>query len=1142
MLRAVHSNRVESLLSALLEVLPAADPFVPSTIVVGSQLIARWLSREIALARGIAAGLELVTFDAFLEATWAGDAAGRAARLGALDRRQLAAALASVLADDGVVKQLAPVAAYLAAAPAPGDRAGPRRVQLAEHLAELAWSYALSRPDWMPALVGGQLPGELAGDPTARWQASLIGAALSRLGAVPTPMLPWLRRRAGLATPARDPVSVFGLSFLARAQLEALTDLAATTDITVYALDPCEELWDDVAGRRTADVTTDPLPLVLWGRPVRDTLSALIERSGGDLEARFVEAPGPTARDHLLADVRMRRAPGLATGDEPAAAPGAGVTVLACPNARREIEVIAAEARRRLDAEPGLRAHEIAVWIAGDAERYLAQAPSAFEAVGVPCHLIDAPIDDRGRIGEAVLAMLELPTSSMSRRDLLRVMTHPAVLAGYPHVDAEDWVRWTERLGIVHGSDEAAHAGTYLEDHPGHFHWDQGVRRLALGAFMVGEHAERGAARIASFEVAPEELRPEHQASAATYALLVRSLCADAEWLATLEAPLATWADVFASLVDDYLAPRDEDATRDLERVRALLAGIAHVDCDGRHVGFREAREHAARRLAEARANRGEPLAAGVMIAPLAAMRGVPFRVVFVAGLDEGAFPAGDRTSPLDLRREPRAGDVAPRDRDRAAFLDVLLGTRDALYLSYVATEEKSGQPLAPSSIVLELGDALAPYLGAASSRDALAAITVRHPLHRYSAPAVGVPEVAPPAVLPAIGRERWGVAVRDALRAHLRAAGQQIPDEDGQLALLAHPAQAPLRAQLGLVDAPAPSGEPTSTGQAPRAARGTPRWGGSAIGGTRPLTIANLRGFLEYPVQAWAHAVLGLDELPDDEASEHSDEPFHLGRAERAVMLREVFAAQLRDPGGPVDSRYDAQVKDRQLRGQFPVGVFAEAARSLDLAVLHGWRAGLGPISAEGATRIGFGRASSPGAELLPALTLELSGGRTVRLIGQTELLVRGTRQASIVPLLRKLEKRSHYHLRGAFDHLMLAAAGLATGGHSHKILDDQGNVCEIQHTAWPAGEARAYLAGLVTELLDEPHGYLLPFEALTKALAGGKLSPRYGDPTAGLGYGPIDRGDGLEAPANAVALARRRLLPLALRMHGDHGFEVGP
>ena len=1134
MLRAVHSNRIESLLEGLLEVLPPADPFAPSTIVVGGQLIARWLSREIALARGIAAGLELVTFDAFVEATWAGDAAARAARLSAIDRRQVAAALASVLADDEVVRNLPPVAAYLAAAPAPGDRAGPRRVQLAEHLAELTWSYALSRPDWMPALIAGQLPSELAGEPTARWQAALISAALSRLAAVPTPMLPWLRRRAGLPTPVRSPVAVFGLSFLARAQLEALTDLSATTEVTVYVLDPCEELWDDVAGRRAADIATDPLPLVLWGRPVRDTLSALVERTGGDLEARFVDSgAGTTARDRLLDDVRLRRAaspagePAAFGADAGAARAGgghAGVVVLACPNARREIEVTAAEARRRLDADPTLRAHDIAVWIAGDAERYLAQAPSAFEAVGVPCHLIDAPIDDRGRIGEAVLAMLELPTSMMARRDLLRVMTHPAVLAGYPHVDPDDWVRWTGRLGIVHGSDSAAHAGTYLEPYPGQFHWDQGVRRLALGAFMVGERAQRGSARIASLEVAPEEVRPEHQASAATYALLVRSLCADAEWLAALEAPLATWARVFASLVDDYLAARDDDATRDLERVRTILAGIAHVDLDDRPVGFREAREHAARRLAAARANRGEPLAAGVMIAPLAAMRAVPFRTAFVVGLDEGAFPASDRTSPLDLRREPRPGDVAPRDRDRAAFLDVLLGTREMLYLSYVASEANSGQPLAPSSIVLELGDALAPYLGAASSREALAAITVRHPLHRYGTADAAIAARAP--IGPAIGRERWACAVRDALRDHLRAGGLPIPDEDGQLALLGHPAQAALRAQLGIVD---PTWAVGTAARSPDAAA------------SRPLTIANLRGFLEYPIQAWAQAVLGLDELPDDEAIEHSDEPFHLSRAERAVMLREVFAAQLREPGGPVDSRYDAAVKDRQLRGQFPVGVFAEAARKLDLEVLHAWRAGLGLIAADGATRIGFGRASSPGAQLLPALSLDVSGGRTVRLIGQTELLVRGKRYTSVVTLLRKLEKRSHYHLRGAFDHLMLAAAGLANDGHLHRLIDDRSNVCEVEHAPWTVSEARGYLVELVGELLDVPHGYLLPFEALAKALGGGKPAVKYGDPTGGLGYGPIDRADGLELPGDAVAMARRRLRPLVERMRGDHGFEVG-
>jgi exodeoxyribonuclease V gamma subunit len=1092
MLRAVHGNRVEALLEALIDGLPPADPFAPATIVVGSHLVARWLHSQIAFARGIATGLELVTFDRFVERVWATDG------LIGLDRRRLAAAIASVLADATVVQRLPPVAAYLAGDVTADDRAAPRRVQLAERLAELAWQYAQTRPDWMPALVEGHVPGELAGHPSARWQASLLGAALQRLPAraAPVPMLPWLRRREGLPPPQVPPVATFGLSFLARAQLEALTDLASTSDVTVYVLDPCEELWDDVAGRAAVVAgCEDPLPLVLWGRPVRDTLAALVERTGGDVEGRFaVDAP-VTARERLLADVRARRLP----SGEPAGE--AGVAVLACPNARREVEVIAAEVRRLLDGDATLAAHEIGVWVAGDAEHYLAQAPAAFEAVGVPCHLVDAPIDDRGRIGEAVLALLELPTGTMARRELLRVMTHPAVLARHPHVDAADWVRWTERLGIVHGADASAHKDTYLEAYPGHFHWDQGVRRLALGAFM---RAGPGA-QIAGLPVAPEEVRADQLASAATYALLVRSLCADAAWLATLVAPLARWGEVLAGLVDTYLAPRDAEAVRDIERVRALLAGVAALDVDGRAVGFREAREHVVRMLATTRANRGEPLASGVMIAPLAAMRAVPFRVAFVAGLDEGAFPAGEQPLALDLRREPRRGDVTPRDRDRSAFLDVLLCARARLYLSYVAIEQKSGQALGPSSVVLELADALAPYLGAASTQAALAAITVRYPLHRFGQ----------------VPRERWACEVRDALRAHLRRGGHPIPDEEGQLALLAHAAQQPLRMALGIEPAPA------------------------AIGVTavsRPLAIANLRAFLEYPIQAWAQAVLGLEELPDDAALEQSDEPFHLAKPDRALLLREVFAAHLREPTMPLEQLYDATSEDLLLRGQFPVGIFHAAARTLDLGILAAWRSKLGPLAAGSARRIAFGRASSPGAELRPALELRLSGERTIRLVGQTELMLVGARgsHTSIVPMLRKLEKKSAYHLRGALDHVVLAAAGLAPDGHAHRLIDPEGRDCPVDHLPWTVADARAYLTSLAIELLDEPHGYLLPLDALARVLAGGKPSASFTDPTRGLGYGPIERRDDLDVPPNIAAIAERRLAPLVDRMRGgEHGFE---
>jgi hypothetical protein len=507
-------------------------------------------------------------------------------------------------------------------------------------------------------------------------------------------------------------------------------------------------------------------------------------------------------------------------------------------------------------------------------------------------------------------------------------------------------------------------------------------------------------------------------------------------------------------------------------------------------------------------------------------MRAVPFRIAFVAGLDEGGrsgFASRDRTSPLDLRREARAGDVSPRDRDRAAFLDVLLCTRDAFYLSYVAVEPNSGQALGPSSIVLELADALAPYLGAASSRDALLSITRRFPLHRFgSSPGATSPGATSMIDSPGVHRERWACRVRDELRAHLRATGHPIPDEDGQLALLGHASQHTLREELAVGGGS----------------------GGKDVVATRTsrsLSIANLRGFLEYPIQAWAQAALGLDELPDDDPAEQSDEPFHLAKKDRAGILREAFATHLRDSERPLEHCYDDTVADLQLRGQFPVGVFADAARALDLGVLQRWREGLGQISLAHVARFGFGRAWSPGAELRPALAIDLPGGRSVRLVGQTELLIAGPdRFLSVVPMLRELERRTAYHLRGAFDHVVLAAAGIANGGHAHQLIDPEGRCSRIQHAAWSERDARTYLAGLATELLDHSHGYLLPFETLAKALGGKPNTRTYGDPTHGLGYGPVERRDGLAMPVDVMAIAQRRLRPLVERMFGDHSFEI--
>jgi exodeoxyribonuclease V gamma subunit len=202
MLRVVHSNRSAALADALVESLGARpDPFSPLRVVVAGRLVERWLMRQLAERRGIAAGVRWQSFEAMLISAYAGDDLGRAHRVAAIDRATLPLALASVLSacagggrrggpsgtgaleavlDPLLDPVLGPVRAYLASDD-PLDVA--RRVQLADRLADLYWSYGLSRPQWLLAWERRERLAELAGDPAAVWQAEIWARLIEHVAA-----------------------------------------------------------------------------------------------------------------------------------------------------------------------------------------------------------------------------------------------------------------------------------------------------------------------------------------------------------------------------------------------------------------------------------------------------------------------------------------------------------------------------------------------------------------------------------------------------------------------------------------------------------------------------------------------------------------------------------------------------------------------------------------------------------------------------------------------------------------------------------------------------------------------------------------------------------------------------------------------
>jgi exodeoxyribonuclease V gamma subunit len=797
------------------------------------------------------------------------------------------------------------------------------------------------------------------------------------------------------------------------------------------------------------------------------------------------------------------------TEPDPTLCADGSLRVLACPGIRRELEVVAAEVWGCLRSETTLRCNDIAVIVPESRkDTYLSQVGAVFaESHDLPHHVVDLPPAGGHRLAEAAQMLLDLPFSSFSRKGLVPLLTHPSLMARFPDAHPADWLRLIDELGIVRGAEQRDLAGSYLERDL--LTWDQGLRRLALGAFMLGEHSgDESAVTLDGNQYLPVETAPDERGSALGFALLVRSLISDARFAiginAPTERPLREWLDFIRGMLAAYLVPSDDTDEGMVGRWRAALDEIEDVGLHDLPVSYRVAAELARGALASIPGSRGQYLARGVTVASFVPMRAIPFRVVFVLGLGQGDFPRSARRGDLDLRearREP--GDVTPREQDLYMFLETLLCARDRLVLSYLGRDEVTGEDRPPSAVLLELREILSSgYLGESEVKKLFDADPP--PLRRHD-------DIERLDALPLARAEHAAWDLGHSLRKSLPAGTAAPANAEDLRRALSPSAFAEVAARLSLPALLAPAAEPTE--QASKVI----------------ITLAELRRFLEDPLQGSARFRLRLREtLGDDELADREDESFATDSLNRSARLREIMSqAVLESETVPstemVAARYDEISLREELAGRAPAGLFREAEREHHAAILNKWTEQLGRIANGGQLRsrvLHFGRAAENEdvRVILPAITLELGaeGGRLpllVELHGRTSVLIESpdVPRASVIFTCRakdaggeetRLDRES---LAAFLDHLALAAASLSPpqAGHRGLILlthSAQRDIEEHRFAALDMARARDYLARLARDMLTgalgssgEPtglHPYVLPCEAVFSARRKGLLA----------------------------------------------------
>ncbi len=881
---------------------PPADPFASVEVVVPSRGVERWLTQRLSARLGATpteagvcanvafpflGGLVERVLDAALGVAPAPDGTGASADPWSPQR--LAWPVLALLDDLPVAPAFDPLRRHLTDGGAPARR---RRFPLARRIADLFDRYALYRPDMVAAWRRGeQVDGN--GAPLAdslAWQP-LLWRQLSADLTVHSPDLrttETIRRlRAGAAARAEDlpgSVTVFGVLSLPPRHLELLVALSGTVPVTLYLHTPCPAWTSDAAPR-----PTNPL-LVASGAVARQAQTVLAPHL--DRAVWLPASDGPsepaTALAVLQDDIRHDRRRGA--GRELPAVPWSpaddSVQVHACHGPLRQLEVLREVLLGLLEDDPTLEPRDIVV-LTPDVQAYAPIVPAAFprrqpDGTGagddgppeLPVVVADRTVRDDDAVAAALLAVLELATARVTASQLLDLLATAPVRARFSlsEADLEQLQRWLLDTGVSWGID--AEHRRELIDLPDDAHtWSAALDRWTLGAAM----ADDGTRLVG-------EVLPYDDVEGAGVELLGRVIAATEAVFATIRSlgqprPIAAWRDSLAEAITGLFDPgpgphRDAELTAQLAHVRGLLDDLVAdaVAASGAGGQVALSLEELRSILTDRLTGGAGPAAAGtgaITVTGLVPLRNVPYRVVCLVGMDDGALPRAGAQHGFDLLEAPsRPGDPDPRLEDRQLLLDAVLSATDHLVITYSGHDPRTNEHLQPAVPISELLDVLD------ASFDAPVAAVHAHPLQPHSPRYFRDPVADEAPVLRAFDPQ------------HLAAARAAAGATEPAAGFLATPLP-PVATELEAGDV---------------------------------IDLDELIRFLEHPVRFLLQQRLGLS-LGEDDRRLPDRDPTELGGLERWQLGQELLALRLADG---IPDRWRSLT---MATGTAPVGGLGEVA-----------------------------------------------------------------------------------------------------------------------------------------------------------------------------------------------------------------------
>lgn len=554
-------------------------------------------------------------------------------------------------------------------------------------------------------------------------------------------------------------IIVFGVNSLSEQVFDALCALAPYTQLLMLVLNPSEVFWQ----LRSKDTPINHPLLDSWGARGRDFTLLLDEKNEAlpeNLQQVIQQAyvylgqqdSGVTRPDSVLFALQqaMQNNQPISEIDKLPLPSNPGLAFFPCYSRQREVEILHDQLLALFDAQVGLNYHDVIVMVP-NIEHYVAHIEAVFGRYPQSdSRYLHYSISDRNNLTDnplfsALDYLLALPEKRLLQSEVFYLLEQAAIRQAFQLSldDVEQLKQWVAQSNIRWGLDEQHKADVLAHQTLEQWRnntWQQGLDRLLAGycggsallwgdddntplcdGIAIDEVSANQGVVLGQFVVFIEKLKQLRQQLMRDYAVFGERQ----SWQTIFESLLTTFFNAEDSFEQDMLvmlekalmAWRDDVALAENNPVLPLniarQAWLEKIQSTGQ-----------SQRLSFN----------GIMFCTLMPMRALPFKHVYLLGMNDGDYPREQIAPDFDLMQYAfKTGDRDRRVDDQYLFLEALLSVRDSLTISWVGKDITDSSVREPSTLVSQLRDYIDLVYQGSDEKKASQLLTQEYPLASFS-------------------------------------------------------------------------------------------------------------------------------------------------------------------------------------------------------------------------------------------------------------------------------------------------------------------------------------------------------------------------------------------------------------------------